>query len=71
MKINYDKIADAAYISIKKGSINKTVKLGKFLHADLDKKGKVLGIEILNASLKFSKSEKVSSPFVVPVSVTV
>ena len=71
MKINYDKIADAAYISIKKGSIKKTVKLGKLLHADLDKNGKVLGIEILNASLKLSKPEKVSSPFVIPVSVTV
>lgn len=70
MKINYDRIADAAYISIKKGAVKKTVSLGSLLNADLDKNGKVLGIEILNASLKFSKPGKIISDFSVPVSIT-
>lgn len=68
MKINYDKTADALYISIKKGSIKKTVRFEHLINADLDKNGKVLGVEILNASLKF-KNKKSLSNINIPVSV--
>jgi uncharacterized protein YuzE len=68
MKINYDKTADAVYISIRKGAVKKTVSLAKLVNADLDKKGKVLGIEILNASLNLKKN-KILSNFNIPVSV--
>lgn len=50
MKITYDKIADAAYIYLKKNKIVKTVCLAERLIADLDKEGKIVGIEILDAS---------------------
>lgn len=55
MKIEakYDKEADAAYLSlkkIKKGEAVKTISLNEDIIIDLDKKGKILGIEILNAS---------------------
>ncbi|MES2213466.1 MAG: DUF2283 domain-containing protein [Patescibacteria group bacterium] len=71
MKINYDKTADAVYISIKKGAVKKTARLADLVLADLDKNGKVLGVEILGASVKFSKKTKsLKSIFNIPVSIT-
>lgn len=50
MKITYDKIADAMYIYLNKTKVFRTVKMADRLLIDLDKEGKVLGIEILDAS---------------------
>lgn len=50
MKINYDKIADAIYLNLIKGKIQKTIKLKDRLLVDIDKKGNVIGIEILDVS---------------------
>ena len=50
MKINYDKIADAIYLNLIKGKIKKTIKLKDRLLVDVDKKGNIIGIEILDAS---------------------
>lgn len=50
MKINYDKIADAIYFLIKKGKIQKSIKINDRLLVDISKSGAVLGIEILDAS---------------------
>lgn len=52
MKTRYDKIADALYISFQNGKKRslQTRKLKDFLLIDLDKKGKLMGIEILGAS---------------------
>lgn len=52
MKTQYDKQANAFYIKFsgEKASVAKTVKLNNFLLVDMDKKGKIYGIEILNAS---------------------
>ena len=71
MKIEYDKTADAVYIRIKNGVVKKTARLSNLVNADLDKNGKVLGVEILKASLKFSKSEKLKSVMNVPLCVSV
>jgi len=68
MKISYDKTADAVYISIKKGAVKKTVRLGSLINADLDKNSKILGVEILNASLKFPKN-KMKSTINIPLSI--
>ena len=54
MKINYDKTANAVYIQIRKGKISKTVEVSKNVIHDTDSSGKILGIEILNASKLFS-----------------
>ena len=71
MKINQNKTADAVCISLKKGSIKKTVHLSPLVNADLDKNGKVLGVEILGASLKFyEKRGNLKSNLNIPVSVT-
>jgi len=50
--ISYDKEADAAYFSVKKGVVAKTVKLDDWLLADVDKKGGLLGVEMLFVSLR-------------------
>jgi uncharacterized protein YuzE len=54
MKFTYDKEADAAYIyleeSIADGEAEKTIELNENIIVDFDKKGKLLGIEILSAS---------------------
>ena len=66
MKINYDKIADAMYIYFNKAKVFKTVKMTDRLLVDLDKEGKILGIEILDASsqikLKKGSEFKVKIP---------
>ncbi len=59
MKFEYDKDADAAYIyleySIKNGQAKNTIELNENIKADFDGKGKLLGVEILNASKVLNK----------------
>ncbi|MFA5744998.1 MAG: DUF2283 domain-containing protein [Candidatus Paceibacterota bacterium] len=55
MKITYDKIADAAYMTLRKGKVAKTVEMSNDVIVDLDKKGNLLGIEMLSASNQFPK----------------
>lgn len=54
MKLEYDKDVDAAYIyieyPIKAGAVKKTIELNDDIIIDFDNKGKLLGVEILNAS---------------------
>ena len=59
MKLEYDKEADAAYIyleyPIKKGQSKNTIELNENIMLDFDSKGKLLGVEILNASKVLNK----------------
>lgn len=59
MKIEYDKEVDAAYIyieyPIKDGEAKKTIELNENIVVDFDDKGKLLGVEILNASKVLNK----------------
>ena len=54
MKFEYDKEVNAAYAymghPIKNGEVKKTIELNENIILDFDKKGKLLGMEILNAS---------------------
>ncbi len=53
MKIEYDKNADAAYIYFKEildSEVVQTISLNDSVNIDLDKDGRTLGIEILDAS---------------------
>ena len=54
MKLEYDKEVDAGYIyivdKIKEGEAVKTIELNPNIILDFDKGGKLLGIEVLNAS---------------------
>ena len=55
MKINYDKTVDAMYVYFKKGKISKTQKISPTVFIDIDKEGKLIGLEILNASQYLSR----------------
>lgn len=59
MKIEYDKEVDAAYIylesSINDKEVKKTIELNDNIILDLDIKGKIIGIEILDASRVLNK----------------
>lgn len=62
MKIDYDKIADAMYMTLRKGKVAKSVELEDRLIADVDKKGNVLGVEILDAGNTVQKYAKKGVP---------
>jgi uncharacterized protein YuzE len=55
MKITYDKIANAAYMTLRKGKVAKTVEMSESVIVDPDKKGHLLGIEMLDASNQLPK----------------
>ncbi len=53
MRITFDKEADAVYIYLKEiseGEVNKTISLNESINIDLDKYGRALGIEVLDAT---------------------
>jgi len=52
MKITYDKEVDALNVSIRPGTVAKTVEVASEVMLDIDKKGRVLNLEILGASEK-------------------
>ncbi|MBI2621485.1 MAG: DUF2283 domain-containing protein [Candidatus Levybacteria bacterium] len=50
MKIRYDSKVDAMYIKLAEGKYDSTRKVSDVILVDEDKNGKVLGIEILDAT---------------------
>ncbi len=50
MNIQYDKIADAAYLKLSESAIVETRRSDDHLMYDIDKDGNIVGIEILNFS---------------------
>jgi len=52
MEISYDKEANAMYIEFRKGEFAKNKKIDDFTIIDLDKEGKLLGIELLEVSTR-------------------
>ncbi|MEK7515737.1 MAG: DUF2283 domain-containing protein [Patescibacteria group bacterium] len=53
----YDPEADAAYFSVRKGKVARTVKLQDWLLADIDTRGALLGIEMLFVSRQLSRPQ--------------
>ena len=50
MDFKYDLSADAIYLSVGVGKVIRTVEMEDRLNIDVDAKGRILGIEILEAS---------------------
>lgn len=48
--INYDPLGDVLYLGIKRGAEEEFVEVAPGVNVELNKKGQVIGIEILNAS---------------------
>ena len=65
MKFEYDKDVDAGYIyledSIEEGGVKKTIELNENIIIDFDENGKLIGIEILNASQVMKEKSLVES----------
>lgn len=55
MKITYDKDVDALNITLKTGSVAKTMELSPEVFLDLDKNGNPLYLEIIGASERIGK----------------
>ena len=54
MKVRYDKEVDAMYIYAESGEYEVSEEVGDGVIIDISKDGKVIGIEILDVSEKFS-----------------
>jgi len=57
MKIEYDKEVDALYIRLQEKHVKRTVEIEDGINIDLDKNGKLVGIEILDATDRYSLSD--------------
>ena len=61
MKLEYDKDTDAAYVYLKfpigDGEVKKTKQVHEDIMFDFDDKGKLIGVEILNASRVLNKED--------------
>ena len=57
MKIEYSKDVDALYIKIRDAKIVDSIDVEKGVTIDMDEKGHIVGIEILDASEKLNPSE--------------
>lgn len=55
MKITFDKEADAMYIEVSDEEFAKNKKIDNETIIDLDKNGKIIGIELLNVSKRMTK----------------
>lgn len=53
MKIHYDPKADAVYIELAKGKYEVSREISESVLVDEDKNGKILGVEVLDASKVF------------------
>lgn len=49
-KIEYDKTVDALYVYLSTGQIERTITIDHRVMFDVDKQGKLIGIEILDAT---------------------
>jgi len=56
--INYDSKSDVLYIVARKGKEEEFVEIAPGIYVELDEKGEVMGIEILNASEFFKPIAK-------------
>lgn len=67
MDISFDKKADALYIEFRKGKFGSNKKIDPDTVIDLDKNGKLLGIEFLSASKKIPLKELRNINIKVPI----
>ncbi|HEY4695066.1 MAG TPA: DUF2283 domain-containing protein [Candidatus Nanoarchaeia archaeon] len=58
-KISYDKKADVLYFFLKEGSEEEYKEIAPGVGLELDKKGALLGVEILNASKVLGAKPKI------------
>jgi uncharacterized protein YuzE len=57
MKIEYDSEVDALYISIQEKEVSHTKELEEGVNLDLDESNRIIGLEIIGASERYSKKD--------------
>jgi uncharacterized protein YuzE len=60
MKIEYSKDADALYVYFREDYVAKSKEIEDGIVIDFDKDGQIIGIEVLDASQRFSLSDIVN-----------
>jgi len=54
MRIEYDREVDALYIRLQEKYVARTVEIQEGLNLDLDENGKLIGLEVLDATERYS-----------------
>ena len=57
MKIEYDQEVDALYVRLQEKYVARTVEIEEGLNLDLDGSGKLIGLEILDATERYSLAD--------------
>lgn len=57
MRIEYDREADALYISLQDKEVFRTVEISEGINIDIDEQGKLIGLEVLDAVDRYSLSD--------------
>lgn len=57
MRIEYDSEIDALYIRMQEKYVDRTVEIEEGLNLDLDKKGRLIGLEVLDATERYSLAD--------------
>ncbi len=57
MKIEYDSEVDAIYIYLQQKEVAKTIELSDSVKVDLDEKGNLIGLEVLDATQRYSLAD--------------
>lgn len=57
MKIEYDREVDALYVRLQEKYVHKTLEIEDGLNIDLDENGKLIGVEILDATQRYSLAD--------------
>ncbi len=57
MKIEYDKEVDALYIRIQEKYVARTQEVSEGINLDFDAEGRLIGLEVLGASERYSLSD--------------
>ncbi len=57
MKIEYDRAVDALYIRIQEKHVKRTKELEEGINVDFDEDGKIVGLEIIGATERYSRKD--------------
>ena len=57
MKIEYDKEVDALYVRLQEKYVDRTLEIEEGLNLDLDENGKLIGLEVLDATKRYSLAD--------------
>ena len=57
MKIEYDREVDALYIRIQEKEVYRTKELEEGINLDIDKEGKIIGLEIIGALERYNRKD--------------